>query len=84
MLDAGCSSDDDTVQRCVLVVLARLAGLARLGAGHIHDLGASFQGGILLVFHGSTNRLDAGALELQVAALAIRAEVPSRRGASDA
>ncbi|MNJ34984.1 hypothetical protein D3C77_297120 [compost metagenome] len=84
LLDGGRRGDDDAVQRRVLVVLACLAGLTRFCAGNIHDLGACLKGRVLLILHRRANGLDAGALELQVAALAFRAEVPSGRRSGDA
>ena len=77
LLDRGCRSDDDAVERRVLVVLACLAGLARLRAGDVHDLGASLKGCVLLVFHCRPDGFNSGALELQIAALTLRPEIPS-------
>jgi len=64
LLDSLRRRDDDAVEGGVLVVLPGLARLARLGAGDVHDFGASLKGGVFLVFHCGANGLDAGALEL--------------------
>ncbi|MND80733.1 hypothetical protein D3C80_725070 [compost metagenome] len=72
------------MQRGVLVVLARLASLARLRAGDVHDLCTSLKGCVLLVFHRGADGLDAGPLELEVAARSAWAKVPGCRWAGDA
>jgi hypothetical protein len=55
-----------------------------IGTTHVHDFGAGFERGILLVIHGLAHGFNAGALELQVAAFAVRAKAPCRRWAGDA